>query len=208
MPLLHTPIVVTEVSGYKLTDYAVKVTLNATWDGWGNVSEDGKDIYFVDRVGQPLYFWVEEWDYVNQRALLWVKVSEVPANGVVKVYLRHGLGNPYLLFRNPHKVFEFFDDFLGTEVDTNKWVYESAKVSVSNSILSIRGAVGCDLVLISTPSFSYTKGSVGVAVRWRSRFVSEYANSGWDLFIPHQDVGKSDCAGTTGSYYLFANYVN
>jgi len=107
----RTPITVTERSGNSLTDYAVKITLDSSWGGWSYVSSDGSDIFFTDDQENPLYFWIEQWDYANKHAVIWVKVPSIPANGTVTVYMWFGGDNPYASYRDPEQVFMFFDDF-------------------------------------------------------------------------------------------------
>jgi len=136
-----TPIDIKENSGNNLIDYQVMIQLTSSWDGWRYVRSDASDIYFTDSGGNPLYFWIEAWDYANKNAIIWVKVPLIPANGVARIYLYYGGANPYSSYRSADKTFIFFDDFLGSSLDTSKWqvVWNDgyATVTISNSVLSI-----------------------------------------------------------------------
>jgi len=106
-----TPIDIKENSGNNLSNYAIMIQLSSSWDGWKYVKSDGSDIYFTDANGNPLYFWIDTWDYTNKNAIIWVKVPSIPANSTVRIYMYYGGANPYSSYRNPSKVFVFYDDF-------------------------------------------------------------------------------------------------
>jgi len=118
-----TPIDVKENSGNNLTDYQIMINLTSSWDGWSYVKSDGSDIYFTDSSGNPLYFWIEKFDYTNKNAIIWVKIPSIPASSTVRIYLHYAGINPYTSYRNGDNVFIFFDDFRGqTSLNTNKWI--------------------------------------------------------------------------------------
>jgi len=107
----RTPITITEQSGNDLSDYAVKIELDDTWDGWDTVI-DGSDIYFLDENGNPLYYWIEKFDKQNKHAIIWVKIPFLPANSSITIYMHYGATpNPYAEYNDPNQVFLFFDDF-------------------------------------------------------------------------------------------------
>ncbi len=112
-------IYINENSSNDLTDYQVLINLS------GNnfpleANDRGADIRFVDEYGNVLNYWIEEYDYSAKRAMIWVKVPEIPANGIVTLQMYWY--NPGATPRsNGDATFLFFDDFLGTSLDTNKW---------------------------------------------------------------------------------------
>jgi Uncharacterized conserved protein len=58
--------------------------------------------------------------YYSSNSTIWIKVPYIPANGNATVYMYYG--NPNAVSKsNGDAVFEFFDDFEGTSLDTNKW---------------------------------------------------------------------------------------
>jgi hypothetical protein len=190
-----------------LKDYQVLVVIDtASLISAGKMRSDCGDIRFTDTDGvTQLSYWIEPNTINTSSTRIWVRVPNIPASSTKTIYMYYG--NPSVSSAsNGDGTFLLFDNF--DALDNSKWVFDSPKVSVSNSILSIRGAGGCDIVFVSKVGFTYTKGIIGISVMWRSRYYSEYANSGFDLFIPHQNVAVDDCGGTSGSWYLFANFVN
>ena len=103
-------ITVTELSGNDLTDYQVRIDLDATNFNFEHAKPNGEDVRFVDAEGNFLSYWIEEWDSVNKKAKVWVKVPYIPANSSVDIYMYYG--NPRLSSAsNGEATFDFFDDF-------------------------------------------------------------------------------------------------
>ena len=81
-------------------------------------------------------FWIEHDENGNPINYLWVKIDNIPAGQTKTIYIHtDGSNSP-----NGDNVFDFFDDFDGSSLDTNKWTLEhnpsygtEATVSVSNS---------------------------------------------------------------------------
>jgi len=115
-------ITITEQSGQDLTDYQVRIVLDSSNFDFAKAQPDGSDVYFLDNAGNPLYFWIEEWDSANQKATIWVKVPNIPANGTVTIYMYYACeSNPYANYNDPENVFIFYDDF-----ETDKgWTFSS-----------------------------------------------------------------------------------
>ncbi|MBU5682368.1 MAG: DUF2341 domain-containing protein, partial [Candidatus Aenigmarchaeota archaeon] len=69
---------------------------------------------------------------------IWVKVPNIPANSNKTIYLYYGNPNATSM-SNGDLVFEFFDDFEGTSLNTSKWIieYSHFPYSVSGGILYI-----------------------------------------------------------------------
>ena len=110
-------ITITEQSGNDLTDFQVLIELNSTNFNFEHAQTNGEDIRFTDANGNLLSYWIEEWDSVNKKAKVWVKVPSIPANSSVEIYMYYG--NPSASSAsNGDATFEFFDDF---EDYTEKW---------------------------------------------------------------------------------------
>ena len=101
---------ITEQSGSDLTDYQVLIELNSTNFDFSHAQTNGEDIRFADTDGNLLSYWIEEWDSVNKKAKVWVKVPSIPANSSVEIWMYYG--NPRLEDASDGEAtFEFFDDF-------------------------------------------------------------------------------------------------
>ena len=140
------PILVTEQSGSDLSDYAVRIVLNSSnFDSWDKVNPDGSDIRFTDDQGNPLSYWIEKFDSVNQEAIIWVKIPVLQANQQITIYMYYG--NPNAVSEeDPESVFSFFDDFN----DLGKWrvvrVGGSGYAKTENGWLKIKSTDWCTTV--------------------------------------------------------------
>ena len=133
-------------------------TTSGVWNNfWANVQSSGDDIRVFDQNKTQLYFWREEWDYTNQRCVIWVNL---PANSTE---LNIAYGNPNALkstYEDPNTVFEYFEDFDGTALP-NGWVVRNVGtganvvVTVSNSILTAQETGGAWGHVAYTTGFSY-----------------------------------------------------
>ena len=114
-PITTTP---TEYAQYKIVIngttwelYNVTGALEASGTNnnfWSLVNLTGADIRVFDQNYNQMYFWVEEWDYANQRAVIWVNVTANSSE------LNIAYGNPSALtsrYMNGSGAFEFYDDF-------------------------------------------------------------------------------------------------
>jgi len=142
-------ITIAEQSGSTLTDF--QVAINVTYDS--KMQADFDDLRFTwlnETSGeeQVIPYWIE--DKVNGSwAYVWVKVPEIPASGTATVYMYYG--NPSATSEsNGTAVFEFFDDFEGTSLDTNKWTAEGTP-TVSDSIVTIPDTAGIKSTTLFSP---------------------------------------------------------
>jgi len=145
-------ITVTEQSGSDLTDYQVLIELNSANFNFSHANSDGSDIRFYDG-NNFLNYWIEEWDSASQEAKVWIKIPSIPANSSTSFCMYYG--NPNVISAsNGEDTFEFFDDFEGTSLDTNKWgVKGSPDYSVSEGYLRI-GSAESDKVIYSKYNLS------------------------------------------------------
>jgi hypothetical protein len=124
-------------SGGALTDYQVLVTLDTqSLISAGKMRSDCGDIRFTDSNGSTLLnYWIES-GCNTASTKIWVKVPSIPASSSKTIYVYYG--NPSATsLSNGNSTFEFFDDFNGTGLDTNKWVAYANSYSVSNSVLRV-----------------------------------------------------------------------
>ena len=111
-----------EIDDTNVSVYNVERTLKAqssiASEFWSLVRSDGFDIRVFDHLFNQLWFWVEEFDYTNKKAKIWVRLPENSEE------LNIAFGNEKAYessYNNGDETFEFFDDFLGTDLDPNKW---------------------------------------------------------------------------------------
>ena len=77
-----------------------------------------------------LPYWIEP-DASGNPSKVWVKVPNIPASGSITLYAKKESG----FSPNGDAVFEFFDDFEGSSLDTSKWT--ASGVEVSNGWLEL-----------------------------------------------------------------------
>ena len=83
-------VTITELSGNDLTDYQVRIDLDATNFDFSHFLNGGEDLAFTDAEGNPLPYWVEKMDIAAEEATIWVKVPSIPANSSVDIYMYYG----------------------------------------------------------------------------------------------------------------------
>jgi len=182
-----------------LTDFQVAIELDDTWDGWGLVKSDGSDIRVTDAGGSTLLpHWIEEFDATNKTARIWVRVPSIPANGSVDVYLYYG--NPNATDASDGSaVFEFFDDFDGSSLDTSKW--ESARwtgsgaysASVKEGYVEIYSASDTAAGVVSKQSFQFP-----FIEEFKWKFIQ--GTEGWAVIT--QTAGGSDSDWVRHGYVI------
>jgi len=107
-------ITVTERTGSTLYDYQVRIVLDSTTldnpvDFFSKASYD--DIRFTDSGGvNELSFYIELWDEVNLKAVVWVKVPVLEGGATTDIYMYYG--NPGASSAsNGRETCELFEDF-------------------------------------------------------------------------------------------------
>jgi hypothetical protein len=137
------PITITNSGSSDLTNYQISITLDtASLISAGKMRSDCDDIRFVDsdRVTN-LNYWIES-GCNTASTKIWVKVPSIPRGSKI-IYVYYGKPDA-VSESNGDATFDFFDDFLGTNLNTGKWYVSSGtSYTISNSILKItQGAIG------------------------------------------------------------------
>jgi len=134
-----------------LTDY--QVLLNISNDSvFFSTIGDKKFMEFYDSDEITLLnHYVELWDTQNYNAKIWVKIPNIPANSIKKVYLKRNFTRTTDL-SNPYNTFDFYDDF---NVDLSKWTQNIGSWSLAtDGGLSVLKSPSGDNSQISTSTFS------------------------------------------------------
>ena len=149
-------ITIEEHSGSDLVDYQIPVELNASNFDFTKAQPDGADIRFAELGGTMLDYWIEAWNSTDENATVWVKVGSVPANGTAAIRMWYGNAG-VTSESNGNAVFEFFDDFEETDIDTTKWnLYDGTRLSIDNGHLQVKpSSSNTGAYLYSKLQFSY-----------------------------------------------------
>ena len=84
-------------------------------------------------------FWIESWNSTTTNATIWANASFVQNNTNTTLYAYYG-NFTLNSASNGSNTFDFFDDFPGTSLDTNKWDVNTSGGGgyiVNNSLLNI-----------------------------------------------------------------------
>ncbi len=126
-------------AGSAQTNYQMQLTLNtSTLVTAGKLQSDCDDIRIVDSTGNIYSYWMESGEHgCNQTATyFWIKMSSIPTTGVV-IYIYYGNPGATNTRVNGSLIFEFFDDFQGDLVDTDKWTGDTSNFTVSGGMLNL-----------------------------------------------------------------------
>jgi hypothetical protein len=141
-----------------LTNY--QVPINITYVS-GKMNADFSDLRFTNATDFLLPYWIES-KVNSQWAYVWVKVDTIPASSTKTIYVYYG--NPSATsLSNGDNTFDFFDDFLGTALNTSKWtVYTGTEYSVSGGLLTITNQ---RVYIGANKNFQATSSTLGYAER-------------------------------------------
>ncbi len=93
-----------------IQNYPILISLN-----YMNLDENEIRFTFYNNTETEIPYWVEEWP-----GRIWVKIPYLNKSFTTTIYLYYGNKNA-LNKSNGNEVFEFFDDFKGTSLNTSKW---------------------------------------------------------------------------------------
>lgn len=114
------------------------ITVNTFFSTADSDRDNVPILEIYDENCNPINFWVEKWDTSNQQAVIWVNVT-IPANSQITLGIYFDSTGTETL-GDPDKVFDFYDDFSGTTLNTSKWEQYNAQVSIINGVLKITNA--------------------------------------------------------------------
>jgi len=185
------------------------------------VASDLSNVYFSsDEAGQnKLYSWRETPASLTSTQIWWVLLPNgIPANGTVIIYLQVSssteldgiytgeapqLSSTYGQYDNGASVFNFYDNFAGTSLNTNLWVNNIANsggtLIINNGMSYIRGSSGNNHPFIystSTPSAGVfeTYGNIPAGGGGANYNVSGFG-------LSSNDMGYLAAVGSEGTSY-------
>jgi hypothetical protein len=156
-----------------LTNFQIIIRLNTAYlISQGKMRSDCGDIRVTDSSGNLLPIWIDPDTKNMWNTKIYVKVPSIPANSVVTLYLFYG--NPDATdVSDGNSVFDFFDNFSGTALDTSKWTAArwtgtgSWSVTVGNGYVEINSGSGTRAGIVSKTAFA-----LPFIVEGRWRYVS------------------------------------
>ncbi len=205
--LYRRAIQISNSNGEDLTDFQVAITLDtATLITAGKMQGDCDDLRITDQNGQILPHWIEENNpgCDNVATKVWVKIPTVhKGDNATTVYAYYGNAQAKNA-ENGDNVFEFFDDFNGASLDTNKWTWTgSATKSVSNGSLTITNNAS------QMGYISHNLDSTKITVGWRAS-LSQTSTYYWLTSVRNNPTMNSHALQATPDTiygYDFANNI-
>jgi len=165
---------ITNSGSTALTDYQVLITMDTqSLISAGKMRSDCGDIRFANSTDNLLSYWIESGCNTTSTKI-WVKVPNIPASSNTTIYVYYGNSTATSL-SNGDATFLFFDDFLGTSLNTSKWttsIGSGGNVVVNNGLLNVSqgGSSGVLTKISSTSTF-------GTNVVLRARYYSNIAST-------------------------------
>jgi len=192
-------------------NYQVKLSIGSSSGGdfhlEGHCEDFPNDIRFTDDDGTTLLdYWIE--DSSQDPITVWIKVKDSLDNNV-DIYIYYG--NPSATSGSDgDATFEFFDDFEGTSLDSDKWTTRQGSIGVDgNGNLLLEGTSGTRGIIDGNTSFS-----IGSALRVKAKcsqtdarfnhFCSMRKSGDWNYRGADTYVGSSN----EDIYFLTANEGN
>lgn len=126
--------------GSALTDYQIKITVNtSTLVAQSKMMSNGNDIRFMDQSCNSLNYWIES-GMNTASTVIWIKVTSVPV-GSSKIYLYYGQSGASAA-SDATKVFDLYDDFSGTSLNTSIWTQTASgyTTTVSGGTITLSGS--------------------------------------------------------------------
>jgi len=177
-----------------LSDFQVQITLDtASLISDGKMKSDCGDVRVYDSNTESLLpYWVETGTENSSSTRIWVKVPSIPGGGKKTIYLFYG--NPGATSQsNGDDVFEFFDDFEGTSLDTTKWSFvDGSSVTVSNSEITLSGST------TGVSTLNYKTFPINTIAEFRAKMSGEYATY----------FGHDDYDGSTVNNYILVHLTS
>lgn len=176
-------ITLTGTSSESQTDY--QILLNVTYEP--KMNSDFSDVRFCNDTDQ-LSAWLES--KVNESyALIWVKFPHTPADGETEDYWMYYGNSGAEENWDIDNTMEFGDDFLGSSLDTEKWVAATSSgcsVSVNNGNLLLNAptsAANNAHALVYTKTFTFTKAVIEMRRKSTAAYYMHAACGSGDLCI-------------------------
>ncbi|KKL46904.1 hypothetical protein LCGC14_2340900, partial [marine sediment metagenome] len=174
-----------------LTDYQVKMEVPYEI----GMKNDFSDLRFTDEDKiTELPYWIEE-KTASDKATAWVKVPNIAASSEKTIYMYFGNSSADSV-SDGEAAFSFFDDFSGSNLDSNKWMQINGGIpSFSNGLMTISANN------VDPGKIVATAAPTGDNYILRSRFmatggVGEYERTGLS-------IKTNTTVGTGYNYVLF-----
>ncbi len=124
--ILTTPDGANIASGPAETDFPLLLRFNSANFPFNKAADDGRDIRFTTATGTAISYQIEQWDSVNGKAAVWVKIPSIAANARQEIKMYFGKtgvtsessGNAVFSAANGYASVHHLGDTLADEIGT------------------------------------------------------------------------------------------
>jgi len=137
------------------SNYAVHLRIGSSSGGdfhlEGHCQNFPHDIRFTKDDGETeLYYWIE--DLSADPIDVWVKIPD-SLDTNIDIYVYYGMSGVQTT-RDGDNTFDFFDDFTGNSVDSEKWDVSGSEILVVDGNLKIKPGTGSEALVSSKDTFN------------------------------------------------------
>ncbi|MFH1390444.1 MAG: DUF2341 domain-containing protein, partial [Candidatus Margulisiibacteriota bacterium] len=158
--------------GSALYDFPIQATIDTeSLISAGKLKADGSDLRFISTDEATEYpYWIDSSTLNTAATKIWIKIPTLESGSTIEIYATYG-NYSCTAASSGESVFNFFDDFNGSAIDTSKWtITNSTGFSVGNGELHGTNTTGR---LTSIQTFNS-----GVALEIKSRRVGDTSANG------------------------------
>jgi len=103
---------ITSLVDYDIQDFPVLIDFPGDWIGFNLIQPDGSDIAFLDKAGNPLYFYIWKIDLTSKVLKTIVKIPLLKANETTTIKILINLiPNPYSSYHDVKNAYNWVEDF-------------------------------------------------------------------------------------------------
>ena len=178
-----------------------------------------QNVEFYYQNGTIIPSWLE--NQTSSNAIWWLKLGSIPASSSITVYMGFAststnlfntvndgeapqLSPSYAEYDDGFNVFNFYDDFAGTSLNTNKWT-SSGAVSVDNGVTLGAGGVAGQINTISKSVVPSNMDLMGITYGTFNATANSYSSMNYGLNAPTASY-ITDLQGKNSWYFTYYAY--
>jgi hypothetical protein len=160
---------------------------------------DFGDIRFTDDDGTTLLDYWMETKVDGEYAVFWVEVADDLGGNPATIYIYYGKAD-VTTASNGDNTFSFFDDFLGSSINPDKW-YTNGAPAVSNGVLTLKGRGSDEASDQIRSKTSFAQGKFSACSRFKLN-----SGDGGGLFWGNDNFAWDDGDGGIGAGTQSSNF--
>jgi hypothetical protein len=140
-------------------DYKMRLSLNSTNTNFSILDNSGNNLRFTyynlsSGTEIEISYWIESFSKAESKATVWIRLPILSEETIIYMYYNTSIEEEA---SNASKVFDFFDDFLGSGL-SDKWEHISGGYTITTS--EFIGTAGDSISYVRTKSFNVSNTTV------------------------------------------------